>query len=373
MSLKIGVLTGGGDCPGLNAVIRSVVKTAIHDYDMEVVGFMDGYEGLIENRYTSLDDKAVSGILTRGGTILGTSNKADPFRFPILENDKWIYIDRSSQAIRNYERLGLDALVAIGGDGTMAATNGLQQLGMQAIGIPKTIDNDLHGTDQTFGFDSALQTATDAIDKIHTTAEAHHRVMIVEVMGRYAGWLALESGLAGGGDIILIPELPYDLNVICEKIRERNRRGKGFSIIVVGEGAKPLGGEMIVQKKIETSPDQIRLGGIANVLAKEIESLTNMETRVTILGHLLRGGIPTAYDRILATRFGTEAVKLVVQKKFGYMVGLAGQDIKSTPIKEVAGKFRLVPRDSALIKTANAIGINFGTDVWEMVEESNLG
>ncbi|MBD3218680.1 MAG: ATP-dependent 6-phosphofructokinase [candidate division Zixibacteria bacterium] len=363
MSIKIGVLTGGGDCPGLNAVVRSVVKTAIHDYGMEVVGFMDGYEGLIENRYRDLDDKAVSGILTRGGTILGTSNKADPFNFPILENEKWIYIDRSSQAVRNYERLGLDALIAIGGDGTMAATHGLMNLGIKAVGIPKTIDNDLYGTDQTFGFDSALQTATDAVDKIHTTAEAHHRVMIVEVMGRYAGWLALASGMAGGGDIILIPELPYDLNIICDKIKERNRRGKGFSIIVVGEGAKPIGGDLVVQQKVETSPDKIRLGGIANVLSKQIESLINMETRVTILGHLLRGGIPTAYDRLLATRFGNEAVKLVNGNRYGLMVGLKGQDIEPVPIEEVAGKYRLVPRDSAYIKTAQSIGINFGTDI----------
>jgi len=365
MSIKIGVLTGGGDCPGLNAVVRSVVKTAIHDYDMEVVGFRDGYEGLIENNYLALDDKAVSGILTQGGTILGTSNKADPFNFPILENDKYIFIDRSSQAIRNYERLGLDAIIAIGGDGTMAATHGLEKLGMKAVGIPKTIDNDLHGTDQTFGFDSALQTATDAIDKIHTTAASHHRIMIVEVMGRYAGWLALQSGLAGGGDIILIPELPYDLNVITDKIKERNRRGKGFSILVVGEGAKPEGGEMVVQRQVETSPDKIRLGGIANVLARQIESLTNMECRVTILGHLLRGGIPTAYDRLLATRFGTHAVRLAADGKYGLMVGLQGQSIGTTKISEVAGKFRLVPNDSDYLQTGISLGISFGTDILE--------
>ena len=362
MGKKIGVLTGGGDCPGLNAVVRSVVKTALHDYDMEIVGFLDGYEGLIENRYIELDDKAVSGILTRGGTILGTSNKADPFRFPILENERYIYIDRSSQAIRNYERLGLDALIAIGGDGTMAATHGLQKLGMKAVGIPKTIDNDRYGTDQTFGFDTALQTATDAVDKIHTTAASHHRIMIIEMMGRYAGWLALMSGLAGGGDIILIPELPYDLDIICDKIKERNRHGKGFSIIVIGEGAKPEGGDLVVQRKIETSPDQVRLGGVANVLGSQIEGLINMETRVTILGHLLRGGIPTAYDRILATRFGTEAVHLVAQDKLGLMVGLSGQNIQTTPIEQVAGKYRLVPGDSPLLRTGHSLGISFGVE-----------
>ena len=286
---RIGILTGGGDCPGLNAVIRAVVKTAHNDYGMEVVGFKDGYEGLIDNRYINLDTRSVSGLLATGGTILGTSNRADPFNFPVLQGDDYVYLDRSSQAVLNFESLGLDALIAVGGDGTMSATAGMAVKGIPVVGVPKTIDNDLVGTDVTFGFDSAVVTATDAIDKLHTTAQSHHRVMIVEVMGRYAGWIALYSGLAGGGDIILIPEIPYDIDCICEKIRDRNASGRNFSIVVVGEGAKPLGGDMVVARMIENSPDKIRLGGISHQLAAQIEGITKIECRVTILGHLLRG------------------------------------------------------------------------------------
>ena len=247
---RIGVLTGGGDCPGLNAVLRAVVKTANHDYNIDVIGFMDGYEGLVEGRYRELSGRDVSGILALGGTILGTSNRADPFRYPILENDKYVYLDRSSQVVRNFESLGLDALIAIGGDGTMAASDGLIKKGLPIIGVPKTIDNDLVGTDVTFGFDSAVITATEAIDKIHTTAQAHHRVMIIEVMGRYAGWLALHSGIAGGGDIILLPEFPYEVESICDCVRERKAEGKNFSIVVAGEGARPHGGQMVVQRRV---------------------------------------------------------------------------------------------------------------------------
>jgi ATP-dependent phosphofructokinase / diphosphate-dependent phosphofructokinase len=222
---RIGVLTGGGDCPGLNAVIRAVVKTAENEYGIEVIGFFDGYEGVVENRFRTLDMKDVPGLLSRGGTILGTSNRADPFNYPVLQGDGYVHLDRSQQAILNFESLGLDALVAIGGDGTMAASAGLVAKGMPIVGVPKTIDNDLVGTDVTFGFDSALNTATEAIDKIHTTAQSHHRVMMIEVMGRYAGWLALGSGLAGGGDIILIPEFPYDLDSVCEQVKLRKSQG----------------------------------------------------------------------------------------------------------------------------------------------------
>ncbi len=360
--MKLGVLTGGGDCPGLNAVIRAVVKTALHDYDMEVVGFFDGYEGLVENRYRQLKPADVSGILTLGGTILGTSNRADPFNFPVLQGDEYIYIDRSSQAVQNFERLGLDALIAIGGDGTMAASNGMAEKGLSIIGIPKTIDNDLFGTDQTFGFDSALTSAAEAIDKIHSTAQSHHRVMIVEVMGRYAGWLALASGIAGGGDIILIPELPYQIDVVCDKIKERNRKGKNFSIIVIGEGAKAEGGELVIKRKVANSPDQIRLGGISNQLAAQIEGITTLETRVTILGHLLRGGTPTAFDRILASRFGSEAVHLGYNGIFGNMVALQGNEIGKAPIKDVAGKIRKITPDSSLLKTAISLDTSLGVE-----------
>lgn len=358
---RIGVLTGGGDCPGLNAVIRAIVKAADNQLGLEVIGFKDGYEGLIENRFMEIDSRNVSGILARGGTILGTSNRADPFKYPVLQGDDYVYLDRSSQAVRNYEALGLDALIAIGGDGTMAASAGMAKKGLPIVGVPKTIDNDLAGTDVTFGFDSAVVTATEAIDKIHTTAQSHHRVMIVEVMGRYAGWLALYSGIAGGGDIILMPEFPYDIEGVCDAVRNRNAQGKTFSIVVVGEGAKPVGGEMVVSRTIKTSPDAIRLGGISHQVASQIEGLTNIECRVTILGHLLRGGSPSAYDRILATRFGIEAVKMVDKGEFGKLVVLKNGQMNCVPLEDVAGKLRLVTVDDPMVDTALSLGLCLGS------------
>ncbi|MCB2229189.1 ATP-dependent 6-phosphofructokinase [bacterium] len=358
---RIGVLTGGGDCPGLNAVIRAVTKTANNECGMEVVGFFDGYDGLVQNRYENLDDEDVSGILTRGGTILGSSNRADPFNYPVLQGEEYVYIDRSNQCVRNFDALGLSALIAIGGDGTMAASGGLMDMGIPIVGVPKTIDNDLEGTDVTFGFDTALQTATDAIDRIHTTAQSHHRVMIIEVMGRYAGWLALGSGMAGGGDIILIPEFPYDISAVCDHIKLRNSRGKKFSIIVVGEGAKPVGGEMTVSRTVENSPDAIRLGGVSNRIAAQIEGLIEVECRVTILGHLLRGGSPTARDRMLATGFGVEAVRMVNRGETGRMVALRGNHMTSVPISEVAGKTRIVTPDHEWVQAVNSIGLSLGT------------
>jgi len=366
--MRIGVLTGGGDCPGLNAVIRAVVRTAINDYEMSVIGFKDGYEGLVLGNHITLEQDSVSGILTQGGTILGTSNRADPFNFPILQKDDYVYLDRSSELVDNYEKLGLDGLIVIGGDGTMSAAGQLCQLGINMVGVPKTIDNDLYGTDRTFGFDSAVATATEAIDKIHTTAQAHHRVMIIEVMGRYAGWLSLASGMAGGGDIILIPEIPYDIEVVCDKIRERNRLGKNFSIVVIGEGAAPEGGDRVVKRMIETSPDAVRLGGISRLLGEEIEKRTRLETRVTILGHLVRGGSPTAYDRLLATRFGCEAVHMAAKHSFGNMVALRGNELIMVPISEVAGKTRKVPLDSDMIKAALSTGVSLGVTPEKLTE-----
>lgn len=357
---RVGILTGGGDCPGLNAVIRAVVKAGEHDYDMEVIGFQDGYEGLIENRYRVLTSRDVSGILAEGGTILGTSNRADPFRFPVLQGEDYVYLDRSTQAIRNFETLGLDALIAIGGDGTMSASARMSELGLPVIGVPKTIDNDLWGTEVTFGYDSALSIATEAIDRIHTTAQSHHRVMLVEVMGRYAGWIALGAGIAGGGDIILLPEVPYDLAAISDKIRDRNSHGKTFSIVVVGEGAKPIGGDMVVRQRIKNSPDAIRLGGISNQVAAQLEGLLHIECRVTILGHLLRGGSPTARDRILATRFGMEALRRVVEGERNQMVALIGNEISTVPLKEVAGKIRKVTPDHPWVRTAVSTGVCLG-------------
>lgn len=370
---RIGVLTGGGDCPGLNAVIRAVVKTAEHECGMEVVGFYDGYEGLVLNKYKKLDDEEVSGILTQGGTILGSSNKADPFNYPVLQGDEYVHLDRSSQAVLNFESLGLDCIVAIGGDGTMAASWGLAQKGIPVIGVPKTIDNDLVGTDVTFGYDTALQTATDAIDRIHTTAQSHHRVMIVEVMGRYAGWLALGSGLAGGGDIILLPEFPYDISAVCDHIKLRNSMGKKFSIIVVGEGAKPLGGDMVVKRRVENSPDAVRLGGISNQVGAQVEGLLHMETRVTILGHLLRGGSPTARDRMLATSYGVEAAKKAFRGEYNQMVALRDNSISSVPIQDVAGKIRTVTPDHRWVKAAQALGLSLGiAEGMEMEEVAAL-
>jgi 6-phosphofructokinase 1 len=357
---RIGILTGGGDCPGLNAVIRAVVKTVINDYGIAVVGFLDGFEGMVENKFIKLDGDNVSGILTRGGTILGTSNRADPFRYPILESGKYEYRDRSDQAVKTFEEHGLDALVCIGGDGTMAVSHKIAQKNIPVVGIPKTIDNDLVGTDVTFGFDSALTTATEAIDKIHTTAQSHHRVMVIEVMGRYAGWLALCSGIAGGGDIILIPELPYNIDNICDAIKQRKYYGRYFSILVVGEGAKPAGGEMVVKKRVEGSPEPIRLGGIGHKVADDIEDKIQVETRVTILGHLLRGGVPSPADRLLATRFGVAAAKQVAKRKFGKMVALKGNEIVTVPIDEVAGKTRTVPPNSSYLSMARSVGTCLG-------------
>ncbi|MEA1979917.1 MAG: ATP-dependent 6-phosphofructokinase [candidate division Zixibacteria bacterium] len=357
---RIGILTGGGDCPGLNAVIRAIVKTAHNDCDLEVLGFQDGFEGVIENRFIKLNLSDASGILNRGGTILGTSNRADPFRYPVLQDEDYIYVDRSSQGVRNFEALGLDALIVIGGDGTMAAADGMMKKGIPIVGVPKTIDNDLFGTDITFGFDSAVATATDAIDKIHTTAQSHHRVMIVEVMGRNAGWLALYSGLAGGGDIILIPEIPYDIEAVCDAVRTRNARGKTFSIVVVGEGAKAIGGDIVIKRKIEQSPDTIRLGGVSNQVASQIEGLTNIECRVTILGHLVRGGSPTANDRILATRYGVEAVKLVMNSEFGKMVVLKDNQMSTVNIADIAGKQRKITPEHPVVRTALSLGISLG-------------
>jgi 6-phosphofructokinase 1 len=369
-SKRVGVLTGGGDCPGLNAVISAIVKTAERDYNWEVIGFLDGYEGLIENRYMSLGLKDVSGIMALGGTILGSSNRANPFRFPVLQDEEYVYLDRSSQAVRNFEALGLEVLVAIGGDGTMAASAGMIEKGLPVIGVPKTIDNDLWGTDVTFGFDSALAVATEAIDRIHTTAQSHHRIMLVEVMGRYAGWVALGSGLAGGGDIILIPEIPYDIEAVCDRIKERNSRGKRFSIVVVGEGARAIGGKMVVGRTVASSPDPIRLGGVSHRLAAQLEGLLNIECRVTILGHLVRGGSPTAFDRVLATRFGVEAMHRAVEGRSGEMVVLRGTEVKDVPIAEVAGKIRKVTADHPWVRTAASIGISLGYDAELPVEKA---
>lgn len=358
---RIGVLTGGGDCPGLNAVIRAVVKTAIGNYSLSVTGFENGFGGLIQNRARDLTMNDVVGILPRGGTILGTTNRDNPFKYQMVINGQKEFRDVSDRVIENINIQGIDALIVIGGDGSLSIGRELyENKGLPVVGVPKTIDNDLSATDQTFGFDTALNTATEAIDKLHTTAESHHRVMVLEVMGRYAGWIALEAGIAGGADVILIPEIPFSIEKVVEKINHRRDHGKLFSIVVVAEGAKAIGGEMVVQRRVEESFDPIRLGGIGNVVAKQIEEETGMEARVTVLGHLQRGGTPTAFDRILSTRYGAGAVNLVMAGKFGEMVCLRTPDIKSVSLAEAVGEIRLVPKDGDMVCTAKQIGISFG-------------
>ncbi len=358
----IGVLTGGGDCPGINAVIRAVVKTAIYKYGLKVVGIQDGYKGMVENNTVNLTIDDVSGILPRGGTILGTTNRDNPFKYTVeIEGDNHIE-DRSDQAIQNMKNLGIDGMVIIGGDGTLTIGNMLSQKGLPVVGVPKTIDNDLSATDYTFGFDTAVQTATDALDKLHTTAESHHRIMILEVMGRYAGWIALHAGIGGGADVILIPEMPYTIENVVKKIQKRLEEGKRFSIIVVAEGAKPQGGEMVIKEMADDPTHPVRLGGVGHKIAKDISCSTGLETRVTTLGHLQRGGTPSSMDRTLSTCFGSKAVDILMERKFGYMVCLRTPHIKETPILEAVGKLKTVPIDSDKILAGKAIGISFGDE-----------
>lgn len=360
MVKKIGVMTGGGDCPGLNAVIRAVVKTAMVKYGYEVIGFKDGYRGLVLNDYIQFKSGDVSGILDKGGTILGTSNRDNPFKFKVENNGKVNYVDMSDKAIENVNALGIDCMVLIGGDGTLTSARDFARKGLNVVGVPKTIDNDLSATDTTFGFMTAVDTATEAIDKLHSTAESHHRVMILEVMGRYAGWIALESGIAGGADVIMIPEIPYNISKVTDKILERKIEGKHFSIVVVAEGAKALDGKMTISEMDESSPDPIKLGGVGNKVAAEIEKITGIETRVTVLGHLQRGGRPNPFDRILSTKYGVKAVETVSEEKFGTMVGLHGREIKAESLEEAVGKLKTVPPDGELVRIAKSLGVSFG-------------
>lgn len=356
---RIGILTGGGDCPGLNAVIRGVTKPA-EDYGMTVFGILDGFEGLVEGKAKELTNKDVSGILARGGTILGSSNKGDPFHWPVEKDGKIEIQDKSQAAVNNYNTWGLDALIAIGGDGTMHICNKLSQMGMNIIGVPKTIDNDLDATDLTFGHDSAVFVVANSLDRLHTTAASHHRVLVVEVMGRYAGWIALNGGLAGGADIILIPEIPFSWEKVYAKIKERELMGKKFSLVCVAEGAKPLGGDIVTRGTDAKRTDPIQLGGIGKVVADKIEENTGRETRVTVLGHLQRGGSPTPFDRILSTKFGAFAIDLVAQKKFGRMVSLKGNEIKSVKIEDAISRQKLVKPDDQAVIAARRVGISFG-------------
>lgn len=336
--MKIGIMTGGGDCSGLNAVIRAVAKTLILHHDAEVVGLLDGFLGLIENRWRPLDYAAVSGILNVGGTILGTHNKANPLSYFGAGG-----ADVTDQVMANYNALGLDGIVVIGGDGTMSITHAMAPKGLRFVGVPKTIDNDLMATERTFGFDTAVAVATDAIDRLQTTGQSHNRIMILETMGRYAGWIAAESGLAGGADVILIPEIPYDIDEVVRVCAAREQRQK-FTIIVVAEGAKTADGKMVVRETVADSPDPVRLGGIGNFVRAQLEDRgVQSEIRVTVLGHIQRGGTPTAFDRVLATRYGVHATKAALRGDFGQVVALRGEAIRLVSFEDAVGQLKRVP------------------------------
>lgn len=363
MRRRIAVLTGGGDAPGLNAVVRAVVKTAIGEYGWEVLGVLDGYDGFLrEGGVWNMTLADVHGILPEGGTILGTANRGNPFvRKQIGPNGETTYLDIRQEMISRIKGLGVAAIIVIGGDGTLGASLELIEQGCMIVGVPKTIDNDLGGTDQTFGFDTALNTATDAVDKLHTTAESHRRVLVVEVMGRDAGWIAMGAGLAGGADVILIPEIPFHVEAVCRKIKNRSTLGRKFSLVVVAEGAMPEGGEPVYR----SSGDQMygaRLGGIGAYLAEQIEKLVGQETRVVVLGHLQRGGRPTPYDRLLGTRYGVAAVRLVAEGKIGHMVALRGTEITSVPIAEAVAQLKRVDPTGELVATARLLGISLGDE-----------
>lgn len=334
MSKRIGILTGGGDCPGLNPVIRAVVRKGINE-GYEIIGIKNGWKGMIENETMKLDLSTISGILPKGGTILGTSRTNPYKKAGDLEKVK-----------ATYKNLGLDALIAVGGEDTLGTAAKLMQDGIpNIVGIPKTIDNDLSCTDYTFGFDTAINTATECIDKLHTTAESHHRIIVVEVMGRHAGWIAIESGIAGGADIILIPEIPIDMEEVCALIKNRHARGKTFSIVVVAEGAQFKEGTMVLQEQKLDEFGHVRLGGIGEQIAREIEKRTGFETRVSVLGHIQRGGTPTAFDRVLGTRFGVKAMELIKDKKFGRMAALEGNKIVDVSIEKAVSALKTVDMD----------------------------
>ena len=354
---RIGVLTGGGDAPGLNAVIRAVVKTA-HNAGGEVWGLEDSFDGLIyPDKSRLLTPRDVTGILRLGGTILGTVNRGNPFAQPIVTPDGTF--DYADRVLEMFKKMRLDALVCIGGDGTLGISYEFYKRGIPLVGVPKTIDNDIYGTTSCFGFDTAVSFATDAIDRLHTTAEAHRRIIVVEVMGRYAGWIALHGGMAGGADVILIPEIPYDFDRVVECLRQRDERGAKFSIVVVAEGARPKDGKLSILEAAHGGHVE-RLGGAAKACGDELARLTGKETRHVVLGHLQRGGAPTAFDRTLATRFGGKAVELVLRGQFGKMVANHPPELVPVPLGEVVGRTKLVPLDYDLLQTARMMGVSFG-------------
>jgi len=361
MKKRIGILTGGGDCPGLNAVIRAVVRGAVIKRGWEVIGIEDGFDGLLNAekcRLLSLED--VRDILPRGGTILGTTNRGNPFAYPVEKDGKTEVGDISGQIIAQVRNLGIEALIVAGGDGSLKIALELMKKGVPVVGVPKTIDNDLMETDVTFGYNTALETATDALDKLHTTAESHHRVMIMEVMGRYAGWIALESGIAGGADVVLIPEIPFRIERICRALDAKRKEGERFSIIVVAEGAYPLGGKRIVRESRGGGSSLERLGGVGDYVAGEIGRCSEMETRVMVLGHLQRGGSPSTFDRCLGSRLGVKAIELVERGEFGRMASLNCGEIQSVPIADAVRKLKLIDPEGRLARCAEELGMMLG-------------
>jgi len=361
MSKTIAILTGGGDCPGLNAVLRGVVRAAVLQRGWRVVGIEDGFDGLVEGpRTVELDSAAVRGILHRGGTILGTSNRGNPFAFPVREGGETRLVDVSARVVENFRSIGAEALIAVGGDGTLKIARRLNELGVPVVGVPKTIDNDLRKTDVTFGFSTAVDIVTEALDRLHTTAESHDRALVVEVMGRDAGWIALEAGIAGGADVILIPEIPFDLKKVCDAISRRCRRGRHFSIVVVSEGAFPAGGSKVLQLNAKQNFGVERLGGVGHFVAGEISQCLDMESRTVVLGHVQRGGTPSALDRILASRFGVEAVAMIERGDFGRAVALRGRSLVTVEIEDAVAGLKRIDPAGELIKTATELGISFG-------------
>ncbi len=364
MVKRVLVATGGGDCPGLNAVIRGIVKRALKEPDWEVLGSIESFNGILRepSEIMVLDKKAVEGIHYKGGTILGTTNKGGPFLWPIKTNDgTWIYVDRSDEMIRKLQYMGVEAVISIGGDGSQRFSQAFFEKGLNIIGVPKTIDNDLSATDFTFGFQTAVQIATEAVDKLVTTAASHNRTFILEVMGRDAGWIALNSAIAGGADVCLIPEIPFDIMKVKEKVESRYTKGRGFCNIVIAEGAKPIDGDVVSTAADEIGYAHRKLGGVGEQLRIDLKEVgLEQDVRVTVLGHLQRGGIPIAYDRVLATQFGVKAFEMVLERKFGHMVAYRHPDIISVPLLEVINNPNFVDVNSNLVKTAKGVGICFG-------------
>lgn len=364
MKKKVLVATGGGDCPGLNAVIRAIVKRASQEPDWEVIGSIEAYNGLLKDpmELVTLDNKAVAGIHVKGGTIIKTTNKGGPFNWSVQQPDgTWKSIDRSDEMIERMNRLGIEAIISIGGDGSQRISLALHDKGVKIIGVPKTIDNDLASTDYTFGFQTAVQVATESFDKLVTTAESHSRVMIMEVMGRDAGWIALHTAIAGGAEVCLIPEIPYDIHKVVARLNSRFTNGRGFAHVIIAEGAKPKEGQIFSKKSTEIGYENVRLGGVAFKLSAELKAAgLHADIRETVLGHTQRGGTPIAYDRILATQFGVKAFEMVLAKDFGKMVTYKNNEIGTVSLREAVEKYNTVNPDSFIVKAAKGVGISFG-------------